>query len=249
MRGMQDQIAMKPIEEYFPLRVCLNLERRLDRRLRAWAEFRREGVAVARLVAPDAGEMTQPRTKQYRGIGPRACALAHRLAWREARRQEVDAVMVLEDDVVLAPAFRTRVEAWMACVPDDWDMLYLGCVFRDAPAVERPGLLRVTGRTWDLHAYAVRTPVSSLLDRAVRRLSGTTPLRSEERSGTHDGGEAIDTAIARLHATLRVYACWPPLAWQEFGRSNNEQSLRGNYRDDGQQAILRESVEHLAAGR
>ncbi len=248
MDGTTMNTAMRCLEEHFPLRVCLNLARRLDRRLRAWEEFRREGLTVERLVAPDAGEMSGLRVKQYRGVGPRACALAHRLAWREARRQAVDAILVLEDDVVLAPSFRSQAESWLATVPDDWDFLYFGCVFRDPPQAEAPGLVRVTGRTWDLHAYAARTRVTSVLDRAVRRLNGTTPLRSEERSGPHDGGEAIDTAIASHHGRLRVYACWPPLAWQEYGHSNNESNLRGNYRKDGQQAIFRESLVALHQG-
>ncbi len=236
---------MKRLEDHFPLRVCLNLERRPDRRLRAWAQFRREGLSVERLEAPDAAQMEGLRPKQFRGVGPRACALAHRLAWREARRAGVDAVLVLEDDVVLAPSFRQLAERWLATVPADWEVIYFGGVFRDAPTVVRPGLLRVTGRTWDLHAYAVRTRAIPMLDRAVRRLCGSTPLRPAERSGPHGGGEAIDTMLAGQHHVLSVYACWPPLAWQEYGHSNNEESLRGNYGPDGRQAIFPDAVGHL----
>ena len=35
-------------------KVCLNLARRPDRRIQAWEQFRREGLSVDRLVAPDA---------------------------------------------------------------------------------------------------------------------------------------------------------------------------------------------------
>jgi len=172
-RAEGDQRGLKAmtIEAAFPLIVCLNLDRRPDRRLRAWEQFRREGLTVERLSAPDAAEMGIAQPRGYSKAGPRACAVAHRLAWREARRRGVSAVLVFEDDVVLAESFRHKLEAWLAVVPHDWRLLYLGGVFRDPPELIAPTLLRVSGRTWDMHAYAVHTEALSALTGAVAPLS------------------------------------------------------------------------------
>ena len=256
------------IEEFFPVRFCLNLDRRPDRRLRAWEQFRREGLEVDRLRAPDAAEMGVTEARGFEKVGPRACAVAHRLAWREARRRLMTlqaqertfthgAVLVFEDDVVLPPGFREKLQAWLALVPDDWQLIYLGGVFRDPPELMAPGLLRVSGRTWDMHAYAVRMESLSVLHRVVAPLSWRPPGRDTSTIASHDEAaerslllapQALDTVIPLLHASLPTYAPWPPLAWQPMGLSNNEVALRGNYRPDGQQAICREAVAHLPGG-
>jgi GR25 family glycosyltransferase involved in LPS biosynthesis len=229
------------IEEAFPLIVCLNLDRRPDRRLRAWEQFTREGLRVERVSAPDAAEMSRVSRRRYEKVGPRACAVGHRIAWREACRRGASAVLVFEDDVILADGFYSKLESWLTSVPQDWRLLYLGGVFRDPPTLISPGLLRVTGRTWDMHAYAVHAEAIPLLNRAV------APLSRARIRGTSPSSvpQALDTVIPLLHQDLPTYAPWPPLAWQPLGLSNNEIARRGNYRADGQQNLLREAVSHL----
>lgn len=240
---------MTMIEKFFPARFCLNLDRRPDRKLRAWEQFRREGMTVERLAAPDAAEMGITEPRGYEKIGPRACAAAHRLAWREARRRGAEAVLVFEDDVILAQGFRERLEAWLEAVPHDWTMLYLGGVFRDPPEMIARGLLRVRGHTWDMHAYAVKAESFSALHHVVAPLSfrrRKTRREMEFPSSIREKApEALDTVIPFLHATMPVYAPWPPLAWQPQGLSNIEIAKRGNYRPDGQQALMRHAVAHL----
>jgi GR25 family glycosyltransferase involved in LPS biosynthesis len=189
-------------------------------------------------------------SRSYEKPGPRACAAAHRLAWREARRCGSSSVLIFEDDVVLANGFRQKLETWLAAVPDDWQILYLGGVFLDPPELIAPEVLRVSGRTLDMHAYAVRTQAISALSRVVAPLSwrskGTVESRTETIGHSILGEKrALDTAIPVLHASLPTYAPWPPLAWQTMGLSNNEIARRGNYRADGQQDIWREAVAHL----
>jgi GR25 family glycosyltransferase involved in LPS biosynthesis len=103
---MDNESSAMRIEESFPLIVCLNLDRRPDRRLRAWEQFSREELSVERLSAPDAAEMSRVSSRRYEKAGPRACAVAHRMAWREARKRGAPAVLVFEDDVILTDGFR-----------------------------------------------------------------------------------------------------------------------------------------------
>jgi hypothetical protein len=70
--------------------LCLNLARRSDRRVAAWQQFRRDGV-VQRITAPDALPVEESRG--WRNKGARACAAAHRLAWRAARKEGAQGVI------------------------------------------------------------------------------------------------------------------------------------------------------------
>lgn len=67
--------------------VCLNLDRRPDRKLQAWRQFRREGLGVKRIAAMDAVGIQDARG--WRNVGARACALSQRVAWRWARRERL----------------------------------------------------------------------------------------------------------------------------------------------------------------
>lgn len=138
---------------------------------------------------------------------------------------------------MLAEGFREKLERWLAAVPEEWALLYLGGVFIDPPELVAPGLLRVHGRTWDMHAYAVKTRWLPELHRAVR------PLGFRKTGDTRD--EALDTVVPTLHARLPVYAPWPPLAWQARGISNNEVGFRSNYGPQGRQVLYEEAVAHL----
>lgn len=51
--------------------LALNLDRRPDRRMRAWAQFRREGLEVERVRALDAVGIAECRG--WRNAGARAC--------------------------------------------------------------------------------------------------------------------------------------------------------------------------------
>ncbi len=267
--------------------LCLNLARRPDRRIQAWQQFRREKLDVARIVAPDAMHVTEARG--WRNKGARACAAAHRLAWREARRAGAEAVMVFEDDVVLCRGFRERLENLE--LPEDWAVVYFGCVFRTPPEIvtqglrpavpqsvpaagvgggeeqaggtaERqpgraalPRLLRVTGPTWDMHGYMIRRRVWEEMGRDLAKCSWRQ--RGGESGGNREAGQtgnpagrkkedtACDVILAEQHGRFPAYAVWPPMAWQVTGLSNNENSVRGNYRADGTQAIHRECIRHL----
>lgn len=122
---------------------------------------------------------------------------------------------------------------------DDWMLVYFGCVFLTDPQVAGPGLLRVTGPTWDMHGYMIRDALWSDLHRVLGKVS--------RRRGVIDGKlqGACDVIMAEYHERYAAYAVWPPMAWQVKGLSNNENSVRGNYQEDGTQAYFRECIRDL----
>lgn len=243
------------------MHLCLNLARRPDRRLRSWNEFRREKIEVARLVAPDAVGCGGSRA--YRNAGARACASAHRLAWRRARKGKADKLLVFEDDVVLCRDFAHRLQVVWSVIPNDWMILYLGCVFQSPPKILTPGLLKVTGATWDMHGYAIRRPLWDIVSRELSGIScrsriidpeGDSNFANKSESwwaldpkerGRRRWDTACDVVLADYHTQFPAYAVWPPMAWQARGLSNNENTVRGNYLEDGTQWAMREAIRHL----
>lgn len=222
---------------------CINLPRRPDRWLRTREQFRRVGLTVKRLAAPDAVAVTEARGWRNKGI--RACALAHRLAWREGRRAGAEAVLVFEDDVILCPGFKERLEAVITALPEDWMVCHLGCVFRSPPVDLGGGLLRVTGKTWDAHAYLIRRPFWEVMHQEFAKVSRRTYKNPARGQGPAAEERANDTIMAEFHDRFPAYSVWPPMAWQARGLSNNENSVRGNYLPDGTQAFMREMIRHL----
>ena len=238
---------------------CLNLQHRQDRKLRAWGQFRRESLEVERISAVDASSVQA--ASGYRNVGARACGVSHQLAWRAARHGGAEAVIVFEDDVVLCHGFRERLEALE--LPEDWQVVYFGCVFRSRPEFVRPGLLKVTGPTWDMHGYLVRRGLWEEVGRELVAVSARTRVEGRKHSEPRHAGDngwwqlipaqrgkrrtdtACDVVLADYHSQVAAYAVWPPMAWQVQGLSNNENCVRGNYRPDGTQSIYRECIAHL----
>ncbi len=212
---------------------CINLARRPDRRLRAWGQFRKEGLKVERLVAVDALGVSEARG--FHHVGARACAASHRMAWRAARKAGAEAVLVFEDDVVLAPEFLAKVAALE--VPDDWDVIYLGCTLREAPEDLGGGVVRVRGKTWDWHAMLVHSRTWSRLHSLLAPLG--------RRGHVARGETSCDGLLAEHHKKFQVYAAWPPLAWQTFGLSNLENAVRGCWDAEGRQLMFRSVVRQL----
>jgi GR25 family glycosyltransferase involved in LPS biosynthesis len=214
---------------------CLNLARRPDRRLRASSQFRRAGLPVEMIPAPDAICTTQ--TRGWKSTGLRACTLAHRLGWRAAWKTGASAAMIFEDDVVLCPDFKQRLSNLK--LPDDWQICYFGCVFHQAPTLLGNGSVKINGTTWDAHGYMIRKTFARFLDReyaSVSKASFNCPTGLEL---------ANDTIMADHHKQFPAYGVWPPMAWQVEGLSNNENCVRGNYLPDGRQKYLSEIIRDL----
>lgn len=168
----------------------------------------------------------------YESAGRYALALTQRLALREAARRRAPAVLLLEDDVVFHPNFRSLLAT--VELPDDWGIFYLGCSHRRRP--EWAGARVVASKyAVDTHAVAVRSPyyrvVMQMLDRHVK------PDLKVAR--------ASDQYLALLHEKIPTYACHPNLAWQAASTSDLAGQHYTNYGRDGQQRNFPESVSGM----
>jgi GR25 family glycosyltransferase involved in LPS biosynthesis len=102
-------------DDTFPLKLCINLTRREDRRFRMDLEFYKLGMDVLRVRAVN--QKYVRRLHGYPTAGRYANSLSHRLALRRAKLAGVSAVPIFEDDVVFAPDFHERLtRTLMQCV-------------------------------------------------------------------------------------------------------------------------------------
>ncbi len=55
------------------------------------------------------------------------CALSHHGVWKDIVETQTQAAVIMEDDVVFSSNFETEVRHLLGYVPEDWDIMYLGC--------------------------------------------------------------------------------------------------------------------------
>ena len=189
------------IQERFPHRFCVNLDRRPERWMSVSQEFRKHGIGVTRFSAYDALEMDIPA--DWRGRpGAYGCLSSHLEIVRKARDRGYANVLIFEDDVVFDAELEARLPGILAELPDDWDMFFLGGCHREAPIRVTPNIFRMT-RTYATHAYV---------------LNHTVYESFIHQNSTY--GKPVDMNNGDLQQTHACYCAIPHLAWQQEGWSD-----------------------------
>ncbi len=198
--------------------VCISLQEREDRYVRARDECRRVGLApLVRYYRP-----VRDRSTHVAHPGMRGCWESHRAVARWAIEQRHERVLVLEDDVCFVQPFtrehvRRIHDALRALRTRHWSALYLGVT----PLLSVPsGWCAQLWRTWGLclHAYVMNAPLRDWLartsfDAANRCAPGQRDAPPLQRARHLD------------HYTLlmpRMYALAPMLAFQNGSSSDNK---------------------------
>jgi glycosyl transferase, family 25 len=188
--------------EFFPYRICINLDRRPERWERMQARFAAAAVgAVERFPAVDGGAGSVPASWPY-SSGAYGCLQSHLAVVRAARAQDRESVLIMEDDVVFADGFHEQFPERVRDLPADWDMLFFGCLHYEPPEPAAPGIgrLRISFSTF---MYAVRRTV---YDRFIS-------LNQRER-------DPVDRTNLILQKNFRCYCFMPHLAWVDDSYSD-----------------------------
>jgi len=188
--------------EFFPHRVCINLDRRPERWERMQARFAAAGLgAVERFPAVDGRGGGVPASWPF-SSGAYGCLQSHLAVVREARAQEQESILIMEDDVVFAEGFHDQFQERVRSLPADWDMLFFGCLHYEPPEPVAPGLgrLRISFSTF---MYAVRRTVYDAF------------IFLHER-----GRYPVDRTNIILQKRSRSYCFIPHLAWVEDSYSD-----------------------------
>lgn len=110
-------------------------------------------------------------------LGRCATFQQHRSAWKDAMDNQLEAVLVLEDDIVFVPDFRRKFVALMKQVPKDFDLVFVGgCLGKHAPRTAGPDIRsqQITPNIHRIHEH--RCANGYVISRnAMRKLLNVVP--------------------------------------------------------------------------
>lgn len=190
------------LNDFFPYKVCINLDRRPDRWERVQARFERHDVRqVSRFPAFDWKTLTVPAG--WNDVpGAYACLLSHLEIVREARARREPSVLIFEDDVVFADDLNSKFSRAIAQVPSQWDMILFGGSHWSEPSRISDNVFRAHA-TAATHAYALN---QTIFDAFIELNSGAQSV--------------VDVNNTRLQREWECFCFMPHLAWQEPGYSD-----------------------------
>jgi len=123
---------MIKLNEFVDKVYCLNLDRRTDRWVKVSEEFKRLEIDVERFSGIDGKDIYDSNTSKYH-MGFNGALKSHRKILKDAIDNEYDKICVFEDDLIFCKDFNERFDYYIVNIPNDWDMMYLGCVFHNCP--------------------------------------------------------------------------------------------------------------------
>lgn len=180
----------------------INLDRRPDRMEALKVPFEFE-----RFSAVDGTQFTDEIIKMRGHIG---CWQSHRDLLIRIKCREYPITLVLEDDVELDPDFQTKIVEYMAQLPEDWDLFYVGG-WNTMEKKKFSDNLDVAERVLTTHAYMIR-------DKFVDTLIQTLNNRRFK----------VDVVFCDALSKGKCYVASPVLAWQKKGYSDITNSVNSN---------------------
>lgn len=141
---------MQSLNSYFDKIFCINLDHRTDRWLNCQNQFDRFGITAERFRGYE--------KLVHDGIvhGNFGCTSSHRALLEIINYNKWERTLILEDDFqILHEDFCDRFDRMIHFVPNDWDMLYLGGHYGEAPKQRiNPNVIRMA-RMLTTSSYAV----------------------------------------------------------------------------------------------
>ena len=201
----------KTLDDLFPLKVCINLDRRPERWQRMQSAFVDQNVeSVQRFSAIDGNNTVLPHHWVHTA-GAYGCLLSHVNAVGEARDKGLSSILIFEDDVVFDPQFKEKFATFIQELPDDWDMLFLGALHKDEPVMVSEHIGHIT-KANSTFAYAIRHTV---FDAFIELNS-----RAEH---------VLDMNNYVLQERFNCYCFMPNLVWVESAYSDVQNRLENHW--------------------
>lgn len=142
-------------------------------------------------------------------LGEVACSLSHLRCWQDGVDHDHQYLVVLEDDVCLAPDFRNRLFSRLAAA-QDWDLLYLGRLPQEADRGHVNGFA-IPGYSHCTYGYALTQHAARLL-LSAGLADALIPV--DEFLPAMYLDHPREDVRARFPARLRALAFDPPIVWQ-----------------------------------
>ena len=188
---------MQGINEVFPHKVCINLDRRPERWAEMQAKFERCGIRdVQRFAAVDGERATLP-PNWLDSPGAYGCLRSHLDVIQQARERAWPSVLIFEDDAAFDPQLYENFKTYFAQVPSGWDMLHFGANHMAAPLAVSQNVVRITSAN-STFTYALNHTV----------FDAFIELNSKALT-------AVDLNNRTLQTEHACYCFTPHLAWVE----------------------------------
>jgi glycosyl transferase, family 25 len=199
------------LNQLFPHKICINLDRRPDRWQRMQTEFARHGIeGVCRFPAVD-GSVVQLPANWNHTAGAYGCLLSHVAVVQEARQLGQKSVLIFEDDTVFDPEFESKFVSFVEQVPSDWDMLYFGALHKDQPSKIRDHVSRITNAN-STFAYALKHTVYDAFIELNTHVENV-----------------LDVNAYTLQERFNCYCFMPNLAWVQIEYSDVQNRLERHW--------------------
>ncbi len=164
---------------------------------------------IERFAAVD-GSKTSIPVHWPESPGAYGCLQSHLSVVRKARAEGRENVLIIEDDVLLDERFHEKFSERVRNLPENWDMLFFGCLHHDPPVLVASGIGKLRG-SFSTFMYAVRHTV---YDAFIR-------LNSRAK-------QAVDRNNTILQRLFNCYCFVPHLAWVD-GSYSDAQGMYTNH--------------------
>ena len=218
------------INEVFPYKICINLDRRRARWQQMRLKFEHSGIhSVHRFSAFD-GENLQLPANWAHTPGAYGCLLSHLQVVREARRLGVASVLIFEDDVVFDDHLESKFNACLGELPHEWDMLFFGALHKDEPIKVSEHIARITQAN-STYACALKATV---FDDFIELNSNTENV--------------LDNNSLVLQRLFNTYCFMPHLAWVEADHSDAQRRWVHHWYLQESLVLFGPAVDRLLSG-
>ena len=171
----------------------INLARRDDRLASITKELNAHGIEFERFEAIDGQEL---------GIsGVAACAMSHRAVIEKYK--DCQSIFIFEDDAELKPDFALLWDKFIVNLPDDWQMIYLGCNRIESNPIA-DGIARLLQGV-ATHAYGAKQAIFNDLIQLSQ------------------ANQPIDLSYMQMQVSVPTYMAFPTMVGQVPGFSNIEE--------------------------
>ena len=132
--------------------------------------------------------------------GQIGCALSHIKIWEKVIKNNYNNVLVFEDDAIIPQNFWGKFNKAFNELPDDWDMLLLGCCTCNGSTINKTNLLKANSEgNWCMTSFLInRQYCKKIIDRIYK----------------NKVGYGIDGYIKSFYKNDNVYISLPPFILQ-----------------------------------
>jgi len=185
------------LNQFFPHKVCINLDRRTDRWQKMLGRFAQHDIQQVERFAALSSENTAIPAEWSHLPGAYGCLRSHLAIIEQARKEARQSVLILEDDAVFDPELKTRFALSIDQLPADWDMLLFGGLHGEPPQPVSPNVMKVT-YSLSTYAYALKHTIYDGFIEVNRRAT-----------------RVLDENTRQLQKRFNCYCFMPHLAWVE----------------------------------